>query len=593
MFRFHLSPSTSAAAPPRFHLPRPPIAALAALPLILLSLGSVAAKAPTTLPSPPIRIDAGSSASFTDPSGNVWSPDTGFVGGRTHDYGPIAIAHTATQPLFQTERWGMSAYTLPVANGTYTVRLSFSENYSRITAPGQRVFGVDVAGTSLGTLDVFAEAGGRNRAIVKSAIVTVTGGQLAVTFTPHVQNPMINAIEVVPASSAPTATPTPTPPPPPAAASHVYGLVGQGGLGEPIDPALLQQQYAAGVRGRLLELGWDGLQPGGTNDWNSAWGAAFQRRIDAFVATGPDTVLYLDLGLGYAPSWAAATNRLTDQYGATWDPSNGGGLNVYFSPTVRQYVANYVHKIFTNLDFHGRLAIVRVGIYGGELLFPYKSNGSSQPDSFWAYDATAQATSPVPGWRPGQATPHNEAQRFYYWYVDTLTDTFNFVLKEIRKSYAGNVAPVTPGSGMWDTNVATLVARNLYVPGWSYTGTGNFWQRIYARLPPASANVVNWQSSVGDISGTNDSSMNPMDWSSAHQHAYLAHQNGRQIYGENPGRNAYDTSTGADPRTTMQWDFQAMQSYGFAGLMWVRQSDMTNPAYASLQQYGATIARYK
>lgn len=374
---------------------------------------------------------------------------------------------------------------------------------------------------------------------------------------------------------------------------RVYGLVGQGGLGESIDTKLLRRQYAAGVRARLLELGWDGLQPNSTNDWNAGWARAFQQRIDAFADTGSDTLIYLDLGLGYVPTWVATQDTLTDQFGNKWNPTHGGGPNIYFSPVVRQYVANYIQKIFTSLDFHSRLTIVRVGFYGGELLFPYQNNGSGMPESFWAFDATAQASCPVPGWRPGQPSPNNEAQRFYLWYVDTLTDAFNFALGEIRKYYAGYVAPVTPGSGIWDDGVATLESNNLFVPRWSSTGTGHYWQRIFSMLPPASANVVNWHSSFGDKSGNDDGSSNPLDWSSAHQQAYLAHLYGREIYAENPGRNAYDTSGGADPRTTMQWDFEALQNYGYSGLLWVRQSDMTDPAYASLRQYGGMIDRYQ
>src|SRR6478672_9257754 len=77
------------------------------------------------------------------------------------------------------------------------------------------------------------------------------------------------------AISTPTASPTP--------GGHLYGLVGQGGLGEQIDTSLLQQQYNAGARLRLLQLGWDVLQPTGPTSWDSGVVSAFQQRIDAFV----------------------------------------------------------------------------------------------------------------------------------------------------------------------------------------------------------------------------------------------------------------------------------------------------------------------
>lgn len=397
---------------------------------------------------------------------------------------------------------------------------------------------------------------------------------------------------VKPKPNAPT-SPAPTPPAAPAQ-RQLYGIVGQGVPWAALDPALLQAQYTAGVRMHLVELGWDVFQPNGPADWSLNTVQAYQQRIDALIAAGPDVQLYLDLGVQYAPAWVSGIDPLMDQYGNTWSAraSNGGGVNIYWSPVVRAYYQTYIQKVFTSLNFRGRLSAVRVGTYGGELLYPRQVNPGTS-ESFWAYDATAQAQSPVPGWRPGQPSPNGEAQRFYLWYVDNLTSTFNFIFTEIRRYYAGNVAPVTPGGGMWDQLVTRLVSQNLYDANLSYYGTGNYWQRIYAMLPGADQNVINWCSSVGDASGVDDNSTIPWDWSAAHQHAYLAQLNGRQIIAENPGRNPYDTSGGADPRRTMQWIFQTTQTYGYMGLLWVRQSDMSDPRSASLRQYGLAIAQYR
>lgn len=374
---------------------------------------------------------------------------------------------------------------------------------------------------------------------------------------------------------------------------HLYGLVGQGSIAHPLDVPLLQAQYRAGVRLRLIELGWNVLQPNGPGDWSASVVQAYQQRIDSLLATGTDVQLYLDLGIQYAPVWAAMIDPLTDQYGNVWraTPGNGGGVNVYWSPTLRGHVSTYLQKVFKSLNFHGKLWAVRVGAHGGELLYPYKANPGGN-ESFWAFDSTAQGQSPVPGWRPGDPSPRDEARRFYLWYVDNLTNYFSFMLGEIRQYYSGYVAPVTPGGGMWDGLVDRLVSNNLYYTKLGYYGTGNYWQRIYAMLPPASRNVINWCSSLGDMSGSNENSGTPWDWSSAKQHAYLAHLNGRQVYGENPGQNAFDASEGAEPRTTMQWIFNAVQEYGYVGLVWVRQSDMLDPQYASLEQYGRMISEH-
>jgi hypothetical protein len=420
---------------------------------------------------------------------------------------------------------------------------------------------------------------------VTAAPATATAVPPTATAVPPSATPVPPSATPVPPTVMAPATAITTPP-----AGRLYGLAGQGATWEPLDSSLLTSQYNAGVRGRLIEANWKDLQPTGPTSWAAGAAQALQARIDAILASGPDIVLYLDLGLQYPPAWAAATDPLRDQFGATWQASNlnGGGVNVYWSPTVRDYVAGYLRNLFTHITFHDKLWIVRAGPYTGELIYPDKANAGG--DSFWAFDATAQASSPVPGWRPGQPSPNGEGGRFYNWYVDNLAGTFNFLLTEIRRYFAGYVAPVTAGAGLYDGSVAQLVSRNLVDPQQSHTGTGNYWQRIFAALPGADQNVVNWCSSVGDLfPSQDDSSPNWYQWSSAKQQAYLAQRAGRRIYGENPGRNAFDSSGGADGRTTMQWDFAAIRNYGYMGLMWVRESDMNTPGNASLAQYGSLI----
>ncbi|HUS13475.1 MAG TPA: hypothetical protein VM536_00465 [Chloroflexia bacterium] len=365
-----------------------------------------------------------------------------------------------------------------------------------------------------------------------------------------------------------------------------YGLVGQGGLGDEIDPAQLRAQYDAGVRVRLIELGWNVLQPTGPEAWDVRVARAFQDRIDAFTRLGPDVQLVLDLGLHYPPDWVMRIDPLVDQFGHSWQ--GRGGANVYWSAEVRRHVAAYISQLFAEFDFHDRLWIVRVGVSGGELLYPSLWT-EDQGLSFWAFDRTAQEESPVAGWKPGQDSPHGEAATFYTWYVDNLVVTFNFVLTEVRHYYEGYVAPVTPGLGMNEFSVAEIISRNLSDPTQSAYGTGNYWQRIFALLPGADAGVMNWCSSLGDGSG-NDASPNWWEWSSARQQAYLAAKNGRDIFGENAGANPYEAADDIDPRTTARQIFAAVTNYNYRGLLWVSQAMMEDPRYLSLDQYGSLIA---
>lgn len=157
-----------------------------------------------------IRIEAGGNAAFSG-SGGVWSADHSFMGGSTVDRGAVAIASTTDDKVYQTERWGLSGYAITVPNGTYTVRLHFAETYTGITGAGQRVFSVTAEGVSpagWSEIDVYAQAGGANTALIKSASVTITDGTLNLAFAASVENTMINGIEVIPAAPPDTTAPS-------------------------------------------------------------------------------------------------------------------------------------------------------------------------------------------------------------------------------------------------------------------------------------------------------------------------------------------------------------------------------------------------
>lgn len=141
----------------------------------------------------PIRVRAGGAA-YTDPSGNVWSADTGYTGGSTY-YTTHAITNTTTQPLYQKERYGNVTYKFAVPNGTHTVTLKFAELYW--TKTGQRVFNVAINGTTvLSNFDIFAHAGAQYKALDESFSVPVTTGTVTIQFTTVVNNAKVDAIQI-------------------------------------------------------------------------------------------------------------------------------------------------------------------------------------------------------------------------------------------------------------------------------------------------------------------------------------------------------------------------------------------------------------
>ena len=164
------------------------------------------AQVPAT-PAPPtpaaarsiIRIKAGSSSPFTDSSGNVWQAEKGFNGGDVieRDAG-TAIANTKNPGLYLSYHYSMDSFTLDLPNGKYTAKLYFAETYDGISGPGQRVFSFNVQGHEFKDFDIWVKAGGFGKAYAESVDVDVTDGKLKITFTPDVENPMINGIEILP-----------------------------------------------------------------------------------------------------------------------------------------------------------------------------------------------------------------------------------------------------------------------------------------------------------------------------------------------------------------------------------------------------------
>ena len=149
---------------------------------------------------PTIRIKTGVTDGFTDNSGNAWLPDQGFTDGETVERPNIAIANTTDQRIYRAERYSMTHFTQALPNGHYNVKLHFCETYDGITGPGQRVFSFNVQGHDYKDFDVWAKAGGPLRAYVETVPVDITDGKLDITFTPNVENPQINGIEIIPAS---------------------------------------------------------------------------------------------------------------------------------------------------------------------------------------------------------------------------------------------------------------------------------------------------------------------------------------------------------------------------------------------------------
>ena len=115
-----------------------------------------------------------------------------------------AVTGTKDPGLFTGEHYGMSAFSCKIPNGKYLAKLYFAETFAGVTGPGQRVFSYTVQGHEFKDFDIWAKAGGPRRAYIETVPVEVTNGEFRIVFTRQVENPTINAIEIVPQADAAT-----------------------------------------------------------------------------------------------------------------------------------------------------------------------------------------------------------------------------------------------------------------------------------------------------------------------------------------------------------------------------------------------------
>jgi hypothetical protein len=145
------------------------------------------------------RVKAGSGTPMTDSEGRVWQPDQGFDGGDVIDRDPDTKVTGTTDPaMFLSEHYGMEAFSAKIPNGKYTANLYFAETFDGIAGPGQRVFSFNVQGHEYKNFDLWVVAGGPDKAYTVTVPVEVTNGIFRIDFTTQVENPEINAIELIP-----------------------------------------------------------------------------------------------------------------------------------------------------------------------------------------------------------------------------------------------------------------------------------------------------------------------------------------------------------------------------------------------------------
>lgn len=150
-----------------------------------------------------IRIDSGALVA-PEIAGKRYGSDAFFDGGSFGDinaysgYGPRpekkVVAGTPEGAVAETYREGRFGYRVPLANGRYTVELSFVEP---ALAAGARQFDVVANGKrAIAALDIAAAAGAPLTRVTRRIVVGVTDGMLDLKFVPIKGDAIVSGIEI-------------------------------------------------------------------------------------------------------------------------------------------------------------------------------------------------------------------------------------------------------------------------------------------------------------------------------------------------------------------------------------------------------------
>jgi outer membrane protein assembly factor BamB len=166
-----------------------------------------------SVPGDVVAIDAGGAsaggfAADTDVRGDGTWPSV-----TSKPIDTTAVAVPAPQAVYASARIG-STFSYAIGgltpNTPYTLQLSFAEFFW--SSPGKRIFNVSANGAPMLTgFDIIAAAGGANKAVTRSALVTAdAGGTITVGFSTVTDHAAVNAIEVMASGATPVPTATPT-----------------------------------------------------------------------------------------------------------------------------------------------------------------------------------------------------------------------------------------------------------------------------------------------------------------------------------------------------------------------------------------------
>ena len=381
------------------------------------------------------RVNAAGTVVAATDGGPAWSDDTAAsstlhnTGSTASGAAASAIGFDSTIPtgtptaLFNNERYDLGAkgdggemsWFFPVTSGaTAKVRLYFANQCACTSAVGSRQFDVALEGnTVLDHLDIVAAAGANLTATMREFAVT-SDGTINIDFTHEVENPLINAIEIIqtglpstgPASAAsasvtPNASPSLNLPAPPAGQ---VGVAYSNQLAVTGGTSPFAWSVSTGTLPAGLTLSTSGLLSGTPT---TAGSSTFTVRVvDANNQSTTQSVTLVVTGKPAVPAAPTATPGITSATVAWVTPLNNG------SPLTGYVVTPYLGGTAQAAVTYDAAATIRTltGLTaGGSYTFTVaavNANGTSaaSPASAAVVPYSAPSAPTVPAVTPGDSS---------------------------------------------------------------------------------------------------------------------------------------------------------------------------------------------
>lgn len=332
----------------------------------------------------------------------------------------------------------------------------------------------------------------------------------------------------------------------------------------------LQQDREAGMDVLVLSVSWADAEPT-AGALSQDYLTRLRDRYRPMRAAGLRVIL--DPGLQYTPPWVFALSpdaRFTDQYGAQWHgPPGEDTADAVHVSAVRDAQAAFVSRLSFELGRDAFFAVRVGGLLDGELRYP-SPHYDGRTDSWWAYGTTAQAQTPVPGWRPGSgAAGAVGAAAFLEDYLDDLAAYQTWLLDRLGDAFNGQLQVLYPSWGVRPGEQDAAAARGL---DGSTTGEdrqtlqlGVDWPRQLAALPgsPHAGRVVvysTWLDAADQ--GSDPGRVSPIRWLAA-----LAAGPRFPVAGENTGGDASDVAA-------LERSVSRVTELHLVGLLWMTEADL-------------------